>query len=93
MVHKLEIRLQSDPPRAVIVERENQLVGRVQIQPVSAPGVNRTPDLQVRRLGDVGALPCPQHRSPATTRLSRSLRDVRGVQMGWAWAQFGDQPH
>src|SRR5262245_49664732 len=57
--------------------------------PLSAPGVNRTPDLQVRSLRDVGALPCSTHLSPVTTRFPRSLSDARWDQMGWVWAHFG----
>jgi hypothetical protein len=44
--------------------------------------VNRTPDLQVRSLTKVVALPCSAHRSPATTGFSRSFRDASWVQDG-----------
>ena len=57
--------------------------------PLSAPGVNRTPDLQVRRLTTVVAQPISPHRSPVVTRLARSLRGVSRAEMGWVWAQFG----
>src|SRR5262249_34018589 len=36
--------------------------------PLSAPGVNRTPDLQVRSLTNLLAQPIAAHRSPVTTR-------------------------
>ena len=57
--------------------------------PRSAPGVNRTPDLQVRSLRDLLALPCSAHRIPVATRLSALPGDVSRVQMGWAWHSSG----
>src|SRR5262245_48932158 len=57
--------------------------------PLSAPGVNRTPDLQVRSLRDVGALPCSTHLSCATTPLHGTHGDVGRVGTGCMWAQSG----
>jgi len=57
--------------------------------PPSAPGVSRTPDLQVRSLTTVLTQPISHHPSPVGTRQTVSRRGVRWAAMGSVWAQFG----
>ena len=61
--------------------------------PLSAPGVNRTPDLQVRSLTEVVALLCSTHFSPVTTRSPRCVQTCdlgsHVLRVGTVRAQLG----